>query len=107
MLRRVIRRPHDTEPGYYFSVFLERLFDRKDSLTFDEQVGIATTLAEVMDEVVEPPSARFGNCGTWERAVSLSGPPVASHFAEIVTNAPSINWLAVVLRDQGLPAAQR
>lgn len=98
--RSLITRPHP-HAGYPFAVLLERIYDRRESLSDEEQVGLATLFANIMDEVPEPPSIFFALMGPWTRAIRLLGRSVSPHFAKLAANAPSINWMADVIRDQG------
>ena len=101
VLHQVILRPHATQPGhYYFEVFLERLFDQRVSLKPDQLIGLATILSQVMDDVGQPPGINFGRQIAWNRAITLLASPVSPHLAKLVKDAPAINWLADVIRDQ-------
>lgn len=71
MMRELIQRKHTSRRGYYFEVFLERLFDNRELFTSEERVGLAGALAEVMDEVPLHPGVNFGITSPWQRAEQL------------------------------------
>ena len=100
ILRDLTSRSHRVQ-GFYLNVLLERLRDRPKPFTAGEQIGMARAFAEMMDEVPRGSMNQFGDSDAWRRAVVLLGSSVAPEFADIVRVGRSINWLAIVMRDQG------
>lgn len=99
-LRLLADRQHE-QRGFYLSVFLERLFDNKEDLTKQAKLGLVKAFAEMMDEVPETTDEAFNFSGAWRRATTFFDKDISVEFLEVVRSAPSINWLATVVRDQG------
>jgi Cdc6-like AAA superfamily ATPase len=100
IIRSLLAAPH-AHKGYFLAVFLDRLFDARQSLDVRAQVGIAHVFGEVMDEV-PPPTRLIGELAdSWRRAESLLLPAAAPEFPGMCRDGAAINWLADVLRTQG------
>ena len=98
-LRELLDREHSTK-GYYIDVLLDRLKTAPSPLTDVQQLGMARAFADMMDEVPRPKGVRYED-DAWRAATRLLGKAVGPQFADIAGNGKSINWLAIVLRDQG------
>jgi hypothetical protein len=100
IVQELLKRPHPRN-GYFFSVFLERLFDSRETLTADEQIGLARILADVMDDVPPSTGLMLDTLDAWRRAESLMLPAAAAEATTMCSDGRAINWLADLLRTQG------
>lgn len=99
-LREFFNRSHQRR-GFYLDVLLDRLGDRLSDAAPEQQVGLARALAEMMDELPRVGPTQFSDVDPWRSAAKLLSKSAGSHFNDIATNGRSLNWLAVVMRDQG------
>ena len=101
ILRDLLHREHSVKKGYFFEVFLERLFDIRDQLNVEEEVAIFRVFAEVMDEVPPRAGVDFGRSSPWGIAEKLVSPNVGPVFVDVARSAPSINWVCDLIRGLG------
>lgn len=91
--------------GHFVDVLLDRLGDLPpDSLSSKEKEGIAQALTATMDSIAATSevSDDFGSNSIWPKALKLLKRTDPSQFQSLVENGQSLNWIAEILRDQGL-----
>lgn len=100
-LHELANRPHGRK-GHFLDVFLDRLLDIE--LSDPEAIGLLNALANTMDSI-ESEIGEVSLKGTseiWRKAMVLAARSPAANLTAAIRTGNSVNWLARVVRDQGL-----
>lgn len=98
-LQALYERKHAKE-GFFLEVLLDRLVDIKTAISTEERLGIAWAFSEKLDQFPRHPK-NFLGADNWRSATKFLSPDISPVFPEIVEKGKSVNWLALVVRDQG------
>jgi hypothetical protein len=96
--------PTHEKPGHFLDLLLDRLLDDPNGISGEnERSGMAVAFAEAMDEaVLRTGQVRAnGHSEIWDKTRFILRKEPPPDFLSVVRKGKSINWLALIVRDQG------